>query len=72
MATKIITIPNAQVNDMLAAIQHFYPNTPGATPNEIANNFLALQLNSLLNRYKNYVAKQAVSIPLDNTIITVQ
>lgn len=71
MATKTITIPNNAVNEMLAAIQHFYPNTPGATPSEIANNFLQLQLNSLLNRYRNYVAKQAVHIPLDNTIVTV-
>ncbi len=71
MATKTITIPDAAVADMLAAIKHFYPNTPGANNNQIANNFLQMQLNSLLNRYRNYVAKQAVHIPLDNTIVTV-
>lgn len=78
MAQMTITVQDAKVQDLLDAIAYFNPipqvgspPAPEFTKAEWARKWIKKYLNVTLNRYQNIVAKQAVDVPIDNTIVDV-
>ena len=77
MATLTITIQDAQVGELLDAIAYFHPipqtipGVPDYTKPGWARRHIKRYLNTILNRYKNVIAKQAVNVPYDDTHIDV-